>query len=120
MLVVVLLHRSLGPPVTMRGATNLGPLPKTVLWVGPLAAVDFGALFDLRTYIYIYMFQAVNPPPLPPNPPPPLWGWGGVVGCWGAWVVGVWFGVGLGLVGWFRVGSGLVCGGFRGLGFGLI
>ena len=37
-------------------------------------------------------------------------------------MVGVWFGVGLGL-GWFRfrVGSGLVCGGFRvGLGFGLI
>ena len=31
---------------------------------------------------------------------------------WGGWVVGV---------GWFRVGSGLVCGGFRvGLGFGLI
>ena len=39
----------------------------------------------------------------------------------GGWVVGVWFGVSLGLVGWFRVGSGLVCGGFRvGLGFGLI
>ena len=48
-----------------------------------------------------------------------LGGW--VVGWLGGWVVGVWFGVGLGLVGWFRVGSGLVCGGFRvGLGFGLI
>ena len=44
-----------------------------------------------------------------------------MVGWLGGWVVGVWFGVGLGLVGWFRVGSGLVCGGFRvGLGFGLI
>ena len=28
-------------------------------------------------------------------------------------MVGVWFGVGLGLVGWFRVGSGLVQGWFR-------
>ena len=52
------------------------------------------------------------------------WWGGGVVGWWGGWVVGVWFG-GLGLVGWFRVGSGLVCGGFRvglgylGLGLGL-
>ena len=74
------------------------------------------------------MLQAVNPPPLPP---PTLFvgvGWGGGVvgwlgwlGGWGGWVVGVWFGVGVGLVGWFRVGSGLVCGGFRvGLGFGLI
>ena len=27
-------------------------------------------------------------------------------------MVGVWFGVGLGLVGWFRVSLGLVCGGF--------
>ena len=32
-------------------------------------------------------------------------------------MVGVWFGVGLGLVGWFRVGSGLVQGWFA-VGFG--
>ena len=49
------------------------------------------------------------------------WVGGWVVGWLGGWVVGVWFGVGLGLVGCFRVGSGLVCGGFRvGLGCGLI
>ena len=66
-------------------------------------------------YLYIYMFQAVDPPPLPAQPPPPC----GVVGWWGGWVVGVWFGVGLGLVGWFRVGSGLVCGGFA-VGFGWV
>ena len=49
-------------------------------------------------------------PGLTQPPPPPCMGW--VVGWWGGWVVGVWFGVGLGLVGWFRVGSGLVQGWF--------
>ena len=34
-------------------------------------------------------------------------------------MVGVWFGVGLGLVGWFRVGSGLVQGWFA-VGFGWV
>ena len=113
-------------------------------------------------YIYIHIFQAVNPPsifflfiyvyiPGREPPLPPQWGggvvgwwgggvvgwWGGgVVGWWGGWVVGwlggwvvgVWFGVGLGLVGWFkggfRVGLRWVSGGFGvwvdlGLGLGL-
>ena len=71
--------------------------------------------------IYMYICSRPwTPPPPPPPTPPPLCG-GGVGGGVVGWWVGVWFGVGLGLVGWFRVGSGLVCGGFRvGLGFGLI
>ena len=53
------------------------------------------------------------------------WWGGGVVGWWGGGVVGVvgvvgvWFGVGLGLVGWFRVGSGLVQG-WLAVGFGWV
>ena len=39
-----------------------------------------------------------------------------MVGWLGGWV---WFGVGLGLVGWFRVGSGLVQGWFA-VGFGWV
>ena len=55
------------------------------------------AFIPHRIYIYIYMFQAVDPPPPspplpPPTPPPPLWGWGG-------WVVGWWWGGGV-VVGW--------------------
>ena len=79
--------------------------------------------YRIAIYIYICMYvPGRGPPPLPPQPPPPPvrggggWWGGGVVGWWGGGVVG-WLG---GWVG-FRVGSGLVCGGFRvGLGFGLI
>ena len=64
-----------------------------------VAQGEMGVLYaigNIRIYIYIYiymyvcMFQAVNPT----APSPVRVGWGG-------WVAGVWFGVGLGLAGWW-------------------
>ena len=84
-------------------------LLKTVVFVR--VALDIACLLSLRLshvenlgdsisiYIYIHMFQAVDPPPSPPQPPPPCGGGvgGGVVGWWGGWVVG-WLGCGSELV----------------------